>query len=348
MGLFDGHGKFGKNVVEYCVEFMTNFFNNSSFLEDPARMVHEMMIQCDESLREESNIDVKNSGAAAVVLFVSDKGIVVGNVGDSRGVLATSIPQERDHEPDISNPYVRTFECARQLYPVQLTTDHKPNHEGEIERIVSAGGIVQKISNEMGERVGPFRVWVRGKNKPGLAMSRALGDGLAKTVGVVANPTIHEFPFCYTADQFIVIGSDGLWDVFPNSHAVNFVEKFRKKCLQELNASATYPVKPRNSTVAHLLAEEARYRWLGICEDEDVPIDDISVVVLEIVNPPPTGDFNRLAGARRIERLVSFEDVPHNESTEYAVDKRVDVDRKSQVISKPDRQETAVSNEEII
>lgn len=40
------------------------------------------------------------------------------------------------------------------------------------------------------------------------------------------------------------------------------------------------------------MAEEARYRWLGICEDEDVMIDDISVIVVELGSlEPEPGDI---------------------------------------------------------
>ena len=43
----------------------------------------------------------------------------------------------------------------------------------------------------------------------------------------------------------------------------------------------------QNSTISHFLAEEARFRWFGVCEDEDVMIDDISVIVLELASVEP-------------------------------------------------------------
>lgn len=34
----------------------------------------------------------------------------------------------------------------------------------------------------------PQRVWVKGKDQPGLAMSRAIGDQMAASVGVICDP----------------------------------------------------------------------------------------------------------------------------------------------------------------
>jgi hypothetical protein len=45
----------------------------------------------------------------------------------------------------------------------------------------------------------------------------------------------------------------------------------------------------RNACIAHLLCEEARVRWKEIVEEEDVIIDDISVVVVELAAPPQQG-----------------------------------------------------------
>lgn len=41
-------------------------------------------------------------------------------------------------------------------------------------------------------------------------------------------------------------------------------------------------ITPLNTNIARLLCEEARVRWLSVVEQEDVPIDDISAVVIEL------------------------------------------------------------------
>ncbi len=39
-----------------------------------------------------------------------------------------------------------------------------------------------------GMNLGPYRVWLKTENYPGLAMSRSIGDFVATTVGVISDP----------------------------------------------------------------------------------------------------------------------------------------------------------------
>ena len=47
--------------------------------------------------------------------------------------------------------------------------------------------------DEDGEEMGPYRVWLKEKNIPGLAMTRSFGDYVASTVGVISEPEILSF-----------------------------------------------------------------------------------------------------------------------------------------------------------
>ncbi len=57
----------------------------------------------------------------------------------------------------------------------------------ENNRIINSGGRVDKYI-ENGIKTGPYRVWVKNENYPGLAMSRSIGDLIATTVGVTSEP----------------------------------------------------------------------------------------------------------------------------------------------------------------
>ena len=46
----------------------------------------------------------------------------------------------------------------------------------EINKLNTNTQLNQQIKNELGEGVGPYRVWKRGEGYPGLAMSRSIGD----------------------------------------------------------------------------------------------------------------------------------------------------------------------------
>lgn len=294
--LFDGHGSKGEKVVEFTEAFMKKFFEEKDFSLEPEETLRKMFMACDVSLQfSTSNINCYGSGTTAVAILFTHKGIYSASVGDSRAILAT-LPQEKYIPEPIkpTSPYRTQYIPLRVLESIQLTLDQKPNLEEELARIVSCGGIVSKVKDSEGNLVGPYRVFQKGKQIPGLAMSRSLGDGAAKKVGVVANPIINFYPIVPFRDQFIIIGSDGVWDTMDNADAVNFVEKFKNKCLKSLGPPTTDPVNPNNSTISQLLVEEARYRWFGVCCAEDVLIDDISAIVIEITTNELASEIDEL------------------------------------------------------
>ena len=100
---------------------------------------------------------------------------------------------------------------------VQLTVDHKPDIPSEAARIRSCGGRVSQSGSS-----GPMRVWMAEKNAPGLAMSRSLGDSMIHSFGVSSDPDIFERNLSEN-DEFIVIGSDGLFEFLSNQDVVTIV-----------------------------------------------------------------------------------------------------------------------------
>ncbi|KAJ7975884.1 putative Protein phosphatase 2c [Quillaja saponaria] len=90
---------------------------------------------------------------------------------------------------------------------IPLSNDHKPDRSDERQRIEQAGG---------------FIIWAGTWRVGGvLAVSRAFGDKLLKPY-VVAEPEIQEEEI--DAVDFIIIASDGLWNVISNKDAVALIE----------------------------------------------------------------------------------------------------------------------------
>ena len=52
------------------------------------------------------------------------------------------------------------------------------------------GGEVRQLKNELGEYIGPYRVWAKNGDYPGLAMSRSIGDLKGKNIGIIPDPGI--------------------------------------------------------------------------------------------------------------------------------------------------------------
>lgn len=234
--------------------------------------------------------------------------VVAASVGDSRAVLAM-LPGERDTREQKKKEsakiaerklgkYMRTLRSSRLLDTVQLTVDQKPNHHLEKQRIIKSGGRVIRLKDEYGDPIGPYRIWQQDGHLPGLAMSRSIGDEIASGLGVISTPIVLEFEPAPGFDQFLIIASDGLWDVMCNSEATSFVDRYRHLCPLSPSHTPNTPVTPSNVTISQLLCEEARYRWFGIVEQSDVMVDDISCIVIQMYAGggqtaiPPNRRFN--------------------------------------------------------
>jgi protein phosphatase 2C len=123
-------------------------------------------------------------GSTAVVAVVAPRHLVVSNCGDSRAVL------------------------CRGGAAIPLSSDHKPDRPDELERIQAAGG---RVIFWDGARV--FGV---------LAMSRAIGDSYLKPY-VISDPEVRVLERKDGDDEFLILASDGLWDVVSNEVACNVV-----------------------------------------------------------------------------------------------------------------------------
>ncbi|XP_042494997.1 probable protein phosphatase 2C 11 [Macadamia integrifolia] len=98
-------------------------------------------------------------------------------------------------------------ECTKlSAAAIPLSIDHKPDRSDERQRIEQAGG---------------FIIWAGTWRVGGiLAVSRAFGDKLLKPY-VVAEPEIQEEEI--DGVEFLIIASDGLWNVVSNTDAVAIV-----------------------------------------------------------------------------------------------------------------------------
>ena len=105
---------------------------------------------------------------------------------------------------------------------VELTRDHTPSLPEEKQRILASGGRVFALRYDDGID-GPERVWLKGRNLPGLAMTRSLCDVVAHSVGVSSTPEITEHTLTED-DRILVIASDGLWQFISSEEVVSLIE----------------------------------------------------------------------------------------------------------------------------
>merc|ERR1712046_515662 len=94
-------------------------------------------------------------------------------------------------------------------------------------------------------------------------------------VGVIARPTWQKHTVS-KLDQFIVLASDGVWDVFTDDQVVELIDKAESKArrMPKLLQSK----KDRNKNLAEKLVRHAQKRWE--LEDPTQVVDDTTALVI--------------------------------------------------------------------
>ncbi|KAI3701973.1 hypothetical protein L6452_27505 [Arctium lappa] len=243
-GIFDGHGPWGHYVANKVCEAMP-----SSLLCNWQEMLFEASLDpesfdkkhdiwkdsfiktcaaVDRDIQHCHKFDSIHSGTTALAVIRQGELVVIANVGDSRAILATTASDG----------------C---LVAVQLTVDFKPNLPDEAERIVECKGRVLCLEDEP----GVHRLWLPNEESPGLAMSRAFGDYCVKDYGLISVPQVKQRHIT-SKDQFIVLASDGVWDVVSNEQAVEIVSSTgdRAKSAKRLVQCAVHAWKHKRKGIA--------------------------------------------------------------------------------------------------
>lgn len=249
-GVFDGHGVNGHHVSEFIKAALPKNISTRMDIEGDyndqklSTMIKLSFYRTSRELNLQNNFDISFSGSTCVAVIIRSDCIIAANLGDSRAVLGRQL--------------------ARGYVAIDLTVDHKPELEHEKNRIESAGGRVDTYRSPKGEPYGPYRVWFRDQNIPGLAMSRSFGDSVSARVGVISEPEI-SFHRILDQDRFVVIASDGLWEFISSQEVVEIVSEHIDMPLEQ---------------ICDILVSEATCRWR---KNEDM-VDDITVILVMLRN----------------------------------------------------------------
>lgn len=180
LAVFDGHG--GREVSAHAAlhapEVLRARLRSGAAgggMSGMPALLGDAFLELDERARRTLGPAAQHVGTTACAVLVGERGVWAANAGDSRAVIVD-----------------------RRGRGVPLTRDHKPEREDERARIVRGGGRV---------------VWdgacyrVNGQ----LNVSRGLGDWALRP-HVVPAPEVAYASFA-PDDAYVVVGSDGLWDV---------------------------------------------------------------------------------------------------------------------------------------
>ncbi|WOK99891.1 putative protein phosphatase 2C 59 [Canna indica] len=193
-------GHGGARAAEYVKKHLfRNLIEHPKFISDTKSAIADAYNHTDSEFLKSETTQNRDAGSTASTAILVGDRLLVANVGDSRVVICRG---------------GKAFAVSR---------DHKPDQTDERQRIEDAGGFVMWAGTW---RVGGV-----------LAVSRAFGDRLLKQF-VVADPEIQE-ELVDRSLEFLILASDGLWDVVTNEEAVTMTqpiedpEQAASKLLQE-------------------------------------------------------------------------------------------------------------------
>ncbi|KAK3024347.1 hypothetical protein RJ639_043673 [Escallonia herrerae] len=220
-GIFDGHR--GAAAAEFSARALPRFLQMLGSISSPNEALLEAFIKTDVAFRSVLGSLRKSRGAikkdwhpgctAVAALIVRNK-LFVANAGDCRTILCRA---GRAHA---------------------LSKDHVASSLEERERVISSGGEVKWQIDTW--RVGPAA----------LQVTRSIGDDDLKPA-VTAEPEITEVMLS-VEDEYLVMASDGLWDVMSNIEVVSIIKDTVKEagmCSKRLATEAAERGSKDNITV---------------------------------------------------------------------------------------------------
>jgi len=220
--VYDGHGVKGREAAEGLKKeihkkLVSDKKKFESYFKDLFKSIQKKL---------SGTNDYELSGTCAICVLIVDNKMFAINVGDSRCVLG----QRKGGEERKGGEKI----C------LEMSIDQKPMRDDEKKRIQEKGG-------EVSEKIpGAPRVFRKNDEVPGLAVARSIGDIVAHEVGVSCEPEVFE-KVLDSADHFIVVGSDGIWDSMSSCEVVGFV-------FQKMETEG-------KEICSRLLAEECGNRW---------------------------------------------------------------------------------------
>jgi len=204
--VYDGHG--GPQAADLARNTLHGkIVNHPDFKADPEKAIREAFHQLETQFTVRdcaNNRSIHGVGTTAVVALIatdsSATSLYIAHVGDSEAVM------------------------CRNGAPFVLAEPHNLKNPREKERVLACGGKIHK------ERLA-HPVWNPGYMN--IAVTRAIGDLYfkseeytdGKASGLIAEPEINKYELT-TEDEFIILASDGFWDVVSKEKAIEFVKKY--------------------------------------------------------------------------------------------------------------------------
>lgn len=263
--VLDGHGPEGHLISNFFTHYIQQNFpsipqlKNYKSLEEiyhslkklSFKPIVDFFLEADKYLfNQKKNFDPNFSGTTCNLVLQIGYHLICFNIGDSRTIL-------------IKKEMIDSFGYDYEIKTEELSQDHKPDDENEAKRIKKMGGYVDRYLDSGGVAIGRKRVYRKNGNFPALAMTRSLGDGFAKVIGVIAQADFLEYNLKDKESEalWMVVASDGIWEMLTNYGVMNIGKEYLKS--------------KDSCQLCKELVSSARKKW----KMEPV-IDDITAIVI--------------------------------------------------------------------
>ena len=105
-------------------------------------------------------------------------------------------------------------------------------------------------------------MWLKDQDKPGLAMTRSIGDHIARNIGVICEPDVDIWEI-KQKQSVLLIGSDGIFEYMNINEISNIIYK-------------NLYLPP--DTIASIIVDEAIERW----KEKQEGVDDCTCIIVKI------------------------------------------------------------------
>ena len=183
---------------------MSDFYEVLS--KDNFSKIFQSFEEIDKELHEKYNQNKKcdDSGTSLnlMVIFNSNdlNKIISMNLGNTKTILITDDKKIKE-----------------------LNIIHTPCIKEERIRVEEHGGVIDRID---WLKVGPLRVWFKGKKYPGLTITRSLGDFEAIPLGIIPVPDIKEYDIDEEKIKILVMATNGIWEFLTNDKIMDITWQF--------------------------------------------------------------------------------------------------------------------------
>ncbi|KAK6123861.1 hypothetical protein DH2020_042394 [Rehmannia glutinosa] len=203
-GVFDGHGPYGHMVARKVRDALPILIRSQWESSKP------------ENHQNEAHENRDFEGMRRFDDFMDDDGC--------ESVEAEEIEKVPDMHIPLKKSILKAFKLMDKELKLHPTIDCFCSGSTAVALIKQAARI-QKCKGRvfaLQDEPEVARVWLPNSDSPGLAMARAFGDFCLKDFGLISIPDVYHHHIT-ERDEFVILATDGVWDVLSNKEAVDIV-----------------------------------------------------------------------------------------------------------------------------